>query len=143
MNASAPLVADRRLVRTFLERIHAHAAAAFAGVHQPGMMQLVRIHPANEDTLPFRFAIGEVDLMTDEAVRQANAGFNVYIEARTVAKTASKRGSMADTVGVFSLVNDADHDKGRGGQLAVEPSLVVETSPATSTTGCCWTEPHR
>ncbi|MCJ2065189.1 RepB family DNA primase [Methylobacterium sp. J-088] len=129
MNAQAPLVADRAVVRTFVERIHAHAAAAFAGIHQPGMLQLVRIHPATEDTLPFRFAIGEVDLMADEAVRQANAGNNVYIEARTVAKNAAKRGSIADTVGVFGLVNDADADKGRAGHLAVEPSLVVETSP--------------
>lgn len=129
MTAGSPLAADPAVVRAFVERLHAHAAAAFADVHQPGMIQLVRIHPASEDTIATRFAIGEVDHMAEEAVRQANAGYNVYVEARTVRKDADKRGSISDTVGVFGFVNDADADKGKAGRLDVEPSLVVETSP--------------
>ncbi|MGU3407700.1 hypothetical protein [Methylobacterium brachiatum] len=132
MNASSPLVADPVAVRAHLARLHACAGTALAGLHQPGMMQLVRIHPGTQDTLTFRFAIGEVDHMVDEAVRQANAGFNVYVEGRTVSKTASKRGSLADTVGVFGLTVDADADKGKGSRIEVEPSMVVETSPGNA-----------
>ena len=128
MNARTGLAADAAVVRAFVERIHAAAAAAFAGVNQPGMLQLVRIHPALEDTMTSRFAIGQVDPMVDEAVRQSDAGFNVYIEGRTVAKNAS-RGKLAVTVGVFSYVIDADNDKGKGGHTPVQPSLIVETSP--------------
>jgi putative DNA primase/helicase len=120
------------VVRTFVARIHAAAATAFEGVSQPGLLQLVRIHPGTEDALPFRFAIGEVDLMTAEAVRQANAGNNVYVEARTVRQAASKRGVIADTVGVFGFVSDADADKGKAGRLDIQPSLVVETSPGNA-----------
>ncbi|MGU3388515.1 DNA-primase RepB domain-containing protein [Methylobacterium sp. D53M] len=128
MNAHAPLTADPVVIRAFAERLHTHVAHAFEGVHQPGMMQLVSIHPARADTLAFPFEIGEVNYMVEEAVRQSNAGFNVYVEARTVRKNAG-RGTIADTVGVFALVNDADHDKGKGSELDIQPSFVIETSP--------------
>ena len=128
MTAGTALSADPVVVRAFVERIHAAAASAFEGVAQPGMLQLVRIHPALEDTTTSRFAIGEVDHMVDEAVRQSDAGFNVYVEGRTVAQNAS-RGKMSDTIGVFGYVIDADNDKGKGGTTPVQPSLVVETSP--------------
>lgn len=128
MSDGGAITPDRAVVRAFVERIHAAAAAAFVGVSQPGMLQLVRIHPALEDTVTSRFAIGEIDFMTDEAVRQSDAGFNVYIEGRTVAKNAS-RGKLSDTIGVFGYVIDADADKGKAGHTPVQPSLVVETSP--------------
>lgn len=128
MNAHAPLTPDPAVIRAFAERLHAHVARIFEGVHQPGMMQLVAIHPASESTLPFPFEIGEVGYMVEEAVRQSNAGFNVYIETRTIRKNAG-RGTMADTVGVFAIVNDADNDKGKGSELDIQPSFVIETSP--------------
>lgn len=131
MNAHAPLTADPAVIRAFAERLHAHVAHVFAGVHQPGMMQLVSIHPASEDTLTFPFSIGEVGYMVEEAVRQSNAGFNVYVETRTVRKN-SGRGKMTDTVGVFAFVVDADHDKGKGGHTPVQPSLAIETSPGNA-----------
>jgi len=131
VNAHAPLTADPAVIRAFAERLHAHVAAVFEDVHQPGMMQLVAIHPASEDTLPFPFEIGEVGYMVEEAVRQSNAGFNVYVEARTIRKNAG-RGKMADTVGVFAFVIDADHDKGKGGHTPVQPSLAIESSPGNA-----------
>lgn len=132
MNASAPPLVDPVAVRSFLERIHAAAATAFDGVQQPGMLQLVRIHPAGGAAHSVQFAIGEIDHMVDEAMRWGRTGFNAYIEARTVRKGASGRGSASDTVGVFGLVVDADADKGRASQADVQPSLAVETSPGNA-----------
>lgn len=129
-----PVATDPAVVRQFAERLHTHVAAAFAGVRDPGMMQLVAIHPTSETTLTFPFKIGEVNYMVGEAVRQADSGHNVYVEARTVSGNVKrgKRGSIADTVGVFGLVNDADADKGKAGRLGVEPSFVIETSPGNA-----------
>lgn len=137
MNASSPLTADRSVVRAFVARIHALADAATAGLHEPGLMQLVVIHPAGGDggTLIFQFKIGEVDFMTDEAVRQSNTGYNVYIETRTSRRRAPRdrrRGTIADTVAVFALVIDDDADKGRGGRTTERPSLVIESSPGNT-----------
>ncbi|WP_342111624.1 hypothetical protein [Methylobacterium sp. SI9] len=132
MNASAPPLVDPAVVRSFLERIHTAAAAAFEGVQQPGMLQLVRIHPAGGPAHSVQFAIGEVDHMVDEAMRWGRTGFNAYVEARTVRKGASGRGSASDTVGVFGLVIDADADKGKASQTGVQPSLAVETSPGNA-----------
>lgn len=129
LSVAASLAADPQTVRSHLAKLHACAASAFEGSHQAGMMQLVRIHPGTEDTLAFQFAIGEVDLMAAEAVRQANAGFNVYVEGRTVRQGVRKRGRLEDTVGVFALTIDADADKGKAGSLGIQPTFVIETSP--------------
>src|SRR5262249_47403263 len=61
----------------------------------------------------------------------ARAGHNAYSEARTVRADlrGNLRGSLEDTVWVFGLVADCDADKGKGGNIAVRPSLVIETSP--------------
>ncbi|SFM91927.1 DNA-primase RepB domain-containing protein [Methylobacterium pseudosasicola] len=137
MNAQAPLVADRAVVRTFVERLNAHAAVATAGMRDPGMLQLVVIHPAggSGSTLIFQFAIGEVDYMVDEAVRQSNGGHNIYVEARTVRRRArgeKGRGSLADTIAAFGLVADDDADKGKGSRIDAVPSLVIESSPGNT-----------
>ena len=134
MSKGTALAPDPVAVRTFAERLNSHVAAAFTGYHDPGLMQLVAIHPASEATLTFPFKIGEVNYMVAEAIRQAESGHNVYIEARTVQSGVKrgKRGGIADTVGVFGLVNDADADKGKAGRLSVEPSFVIETSPGNA-----------
>lgn len=134
MSAGEPVTTDPVAVRAFAERLHSHVAVAFAGFRDPGMMQLVAIHPTSEATLTFPFKIGEVSYMVNEAIRQAESGHNVYVEARTVQSGVrrGKRGGIADTVGVFGLVNDADADKGKAGRLSIEPSFVIETSPGNA-----------
>ena len=69
--------------------------------------------------------------MIKTAIGDAAAGHNVYIEARTVRADlrGNQRGTLTDTVLVFGLVADCDADKGKGGNITVRPSLVIETSP--------------
>ncbi len=129
----APQV-DPAAVRAFVEMIHGVAGAAFQGADRPGMLQLVRIHPAGGAALSLRYPIGDVDNMAAQAVRDAEAGFNIYIEPRTVTEGGDGRGrgKAADTRGVFAFVIDADADKGREGYTTAQPSFVVETSPGNA-----------
>lgn len=131
MIASPASLIDDQTVRAFLEIIHAHAASALDGVSKPGLLQLVQIHPSGPAAPSLRFDIGAVEHMTEAAVRGAKNGYNVYIEARTLAENASRkgRGSLDDTRGLFAFVVDSDGDKGKAGSLSIEPSLIIESSP--------------
>jgi hypothetical protein len=111
MNANTPHPhLDPAVVREGLEIIHRHAAAALAGVERPGYLQLVRIHPVDEKVISTPFMLGDVDGMTAQAVADAQAGFNVYLETRTVneANYGRGRGKAADTRAVFAFVVDSD-----------------------------------
>jgi hypothetical protein len=121
-------------VSAFLELIHEQAARVTVGMREPGLLQLICVHPDSNDAVPQRFTIGDVATMTQVAIDYANAGHNVYIECRTVRPDlrGKKRGSIADTAAVFALVRDNDSDKGRAGTLAFIASLVVESSPRNS-----------
>ena len=127
----APNIADENTVRRFLEIISAHAVELAKGVAKPGVLQLSTLSPVDETLIPHRFRLDDVDGMVGVAVAAANAGLNVYIEARTLRPglRGKARGTIADTEFVFGLVVDADHDKGKGGNGVVRPSLTVETSP--------------
>ena len=129
---SPPITADPAVVRVFVETIHAAAATAFKGADRPGLLQLGRIHPADGKYLSLRYRIGDVEQMTAQAVRDANAGFNVYIEGRTVSETATGRGDAAATRGVFAFVIDDDADKGKGARSSVAASMVVSSSPGNT-----------
>ena len=68
--------------------------------------------------------------MVEQAVTDSDAGFNVYIEGRTVrGDLASRRGGLQDTVAVFALVIDSDADKDLAWQPTARASMTVETSP--------------
>lgn len=130
---SAPLAADPAVVRSFIEAFHSMAATALNGARNPGMLQLVRIHPADEKPMAEQFPLGDVDAMAQRAVMHAAAGFNVYVEPRTVGRIEKgERGKLSDTRGVFAFVIDADNDKGKGGSSTAEPTLAVETSPGNA-----------
>jgi hypothetical protein len=123
---------DETTVRRFIEIINEHVKEAINGAGQPGFLQLCRINPFDDKSIvPSRFEIGDVELMVETAVGDATAGHNVYLEARTVREglRGKKRGGLEDTVWVFGLVADCDADKDKGGDIAVKPSLAVETSP--------------
>jgi Virulence-associated protein E/RepB DNA-primase from phage plasmid len=129
MNIHSPIQADEASVRTFMERVQDFAAKAFEGWDDPGYLQLVSIYP-DRRPVTIRFQIGDTDGMVREALQQSASGHNVYIEGRTVARAAPRgRGKIEDTRGVFALVIDSDADKGKAGQVALSPSLTVETSP--------------
>src|SRR6476620_6263575 len=101
MNASGMM--DPATVRRFIEVIHDHAARATSGVEKPGVLQLVRIHPTGGAAVTTRFAIGQIERMVEAAIADASAGFNVYIETRTVPESTKKRGEVADTRAVFAF----------------------------------------
>src|SRR4051794_3936612 len=135
MNAHAfPVRADEATVRTFLDIIHQQAARALEDFDQRGSLQLVCIDPSSGVTAWTRFEIGDVDGMVQAALAAADRGQNVYLEPRTIAEDvpATLRGDRDATCGVFALVVDRDGDKGQGGHLTADPSLVVETSPGNA-----------
>ena len=98
--------ADATTVRQFIEIISAHAAQIINGADRTGVLQLCRIHPLDEKSVvPSRFGIGDVEEMIKIAIDDANAGHNVYIEARTVRGElrGTQRGTIEETVWVFGL----------------------------------------
>jgi hypothetical protein len=129
---------DKREIREFVETIAAQARAATKGLSDPGVWQMVLVHPATDsvETI-YRYALDDpnlVERMTSDAVNASEAGHNVYIEARTVRRGlgAKQRGGLKDTVAVFALVVDSDIDKGKAWTPTVPVSLVVETSPGNA-----------
>ena len=87
---------DEATVRHFIEIINAHAAQVINGADRTGVLQLCRINPLDDrNVVPSRFEIGDVETMVKVAIDDANAGHNVYIEARTV--RAELRGKQRGT----------------------------------------------
>ena len=131
------ITVDEDAVREFVTIISAHACELAKNMASPGVLQLTRLNCRDEKLVPTRFLIDDVEGMVKTAVNDANAGFNVYVEPRTLRADlrGSSRGTFDDTEFVFGLVVDADHDKGKGGTIMVRPSLTIETSPEIFTTG--------
>jgi hypothetical protein len=76
------------------------------------------------------FNVGDVQAMVEAAVIGAEAGYNVFIEARAVKPGRPiERGKANATTGVFAFVIDHDADKNRAGHINGNASAVVETSP--------------
>jgi len=128
-----PSMIDESTVRRFVELIHTRAAHAING-GDTGVLQLVRIHPADESISVSRYCIGDVEHMTRDAIAFSAAGHNVYIEGRTVRADlrGNKRGDLKDTLWVFALVIDSDSDKGRAWTPTAQASIIVETSPGNA-----------
>ena len=128
---------DEASVHNFLGLIHFYAGQAIGNGIEPGLMQLIRIHPDDESISVSRYAIGDVAPMATDAIASANAGHNVYIEGRTVRKElrGNKRGGLKDTMWVFGLVADCDADMDKAGNVTVNPTIMSETSPGNRH---CW-----
>ncbi len=116
-------------IHRFVTVINTVAARALDGATDPGLLQMTILHPSGSAMVPTRYPIGAVDLMVEQAISSAGQGFNVYVEGRTVLARATGRGDLEATRGVFGLVDDSDADKGKEGELSIEPCMVVETSP--------------
>lgn len=77
---------DSATVHAFLALLHQQAVRVTAGMSEPGLMTLVRVHPDRDnDAVPQRYQIGDVEAMTKAALAHAKAGYKVYAEMRTVA----------------------------------------------------------
>ena len=121
---------NKATIRKFTKVLHARAAAAFADLDRPGVLQLCSLAP--DDRISTQaFSVGDVDAMTKAAILGAEAGRNVYVEGRTVTPglRPEERGKIGATIGVFALVIDRDADRGKAGRLINgDASAVVETS---------------
>lgn len=127
-----PVQVDIETVQRFCKLLHNAAAVALTGASDTGLIQVSRVHPDVKGiNVVGRYEIGEHERMAADAAREAEAGFNVYVEGRTVRRDTPRqlRGDESFTRAVFALVEDADADKGRGGVIALEPSLTVSSSP--------------
>jgi hypothetical protein len=95
------------------------------------LLQLIRVNAIDESAVPNRFQIDDIERMVETALGDAAAGHNVYVEARTVriGLIGKQRGEIGDTAWVFGLVIDSDADKGKAGNISVQASLEVQTSP--------------
>ena len=130
---------DPHTVRGFLEAFVALAIASLVGHPPPGLLQMCRKHPDDNDVVPVRYRLDDVDLvdqMTQDALVASEAGLNVYIEGRLVRSDlrGKKRGELKDTVCVFALTVDSDADKNKGWMpsASMRPTLAVETSPGNA-----------
>ena len=130
---SADLI-DETAIYTFCTLLHERAAAALTGVDDPtAVIQLCWMHPDEARMRSQGFHVGDVAHMAKAAIENAGAGYNVYVEPRTVRPGCGRRGTAAETRGVFALVIERDADTGKAGRpLAGEPSVVIETSPGNS-----------
>lgn len=122
--------ADPEEVRRFVETVIGAAKSALAGADAgDGRLQVVRRF--NEDTVPVRYRIDDVDAIVEAAISGSERRRNIYIEGRLVPADLEpgRRGKIADTLAVFALVADADADKNLSWVPTLQPSMTVETSP--------------
>ena len=76
---------DEATVRKFCALLHERAAAALTGVEDPtAVIQLCRMLPDEARMLSQGFHVGDAAHMAEAAIDYASAGFNVYVEGRTV-----------------------------------------------------------
>src|ERR1700747_261609 len=90
---------DEATIRKFVSLIHKQAERALNGVKLPGFLQLTRLHPLDNKLVPTRFRVGDVDGMAQQAIADARAGHNVYVEGRTISEQTprGKRGGIEQT----------------------------------------------
>jgi hypothetical protein len=92
------LIPDERAVRGFPEVFVALAIASLGGHSPPGLIQMCHKHPNDNDVIPARYRLDEVNLvdhLTRDAMVASEAGLNCYIEGRLV--TPGLRGKSGAT----------------------------------------------
>jgi RepB DNA-primase from phage plasmid len=133
---------NEAVITEFLTAISNYAKRATEGMTNPGVLQMSRLHPANENEnmVLSRFQIGDVDNMVKTARGDSNHGHNCYIEGRTVRPDLDKkkRGKLSDTRAVFALTVDSDADKGMAATMTAQPTMRVETSPGNEHMWFCF-----
>ena len=128
--ATAIPVPDHAAIRSHVELLHTLAKGA--GVE--GILAFTRID-ANNKTHTERFAIGDVDHMTDAIIGwSTHPDLNIYASYAIFRKDLppGAAGGEADVRAVLALVGDLDSDIGKKAVgldgLPLQPPYVVETS---------------
>ena len=62
---------DATTIRKFTKVLHARAAAAFAELDRPGVLQLCSLAPGDRSLCTQAFGVGDVDAMAKAAVTSA------------------------------------------------------------------------
>jgi hypothetical protein len=137
-SAGAPDPVDKTLtpqpdcaaIRSHVELLHSLAK----GTGVDGILCFTRID-ASKKVRTERFAIGDVDHMTDAIIGwSTHPDLNLYASYAIFRKDmpTSSPGREADVRAVLALVGDLDSDEGKTGvgldRLPMEPTYVVETS---------------
>jgi hypothetical protein len=119
-------------VRNFIHIVHQRADEASRDIpdQTPAVLHLCSMSPDDQRFNHSEYNIGDVVRMTQDAIYDAEAGKNVFIEPRLVRPgKPHERGGINSTLAVFALVGDGDHDTGKPFVPYVPASAVVETSP--------------
>jgi hypothetical protein len=122
----------RQTVRQFVDLVHQHADEAIRDIpdRTPAELHLCSMSPDDQRFSHSTYNIGDVVRMTQDAICDAEAGKNVFIEPRLVRPgKPHERGGINSTLAVFAIVGDGDHDTGKPFVPCVPASAVVETSP--------------
>ncbi|MGA8693013.1 MAG: DNA-primase RepB domain-containing protein [Xanthobacteraceae bacterium] len=130
---------DPDAVRKFVDLVHRRAADSLRGCTnaRPAVLQLCSNSPDDGRFYSSAYNIGDVEHMVADALIDAQAGKNVYIEPRLVRPgRPNERGRADATLAVFAAVGEHDGDTGRTFAGSLLPSAVVETSPPDNEH--CW-----
>lgn len=116
------------LVRRYIEQVH-EAASGVSGI-----VPVCVFYEHLSGTVTHH-RVGDVDGTFAGIMSHADTlGANVYMPLCIMRPNLprGKKGGEADIVAVLGLVADMDADTGRVGEMPVEPSYVIETSPGNS-----------
>jgi RepB DNA-primase from phage plasmid len=130
---------DPDTVCKFVELVHSRAAAAIRGCTntRPVVLQLCSQAPDDNRFYSSAYNVGDVGHMVADALIDAQAGKNVYVEPRLVRPgRPNERGRADATLAVFAAVGEHDNDTGQPFAGSLPPSAVVETSPPNNEH--CW-----
>ena len=124
---------DPATVRKFIELVHERAAAAIYGLKdaRPCVLHLDCMAPDDKRFWHSAYDVGDFERMVTDALIEAEAGKNVFVEPRLVRSSGRpyERGGLYDTQAVFASVSDGDSDTKKPFAAPVPASAVVETSP--------------
>src|SRR5262249_49600072 len=89
VNMTTSNLIDPAVARHVVTMVHNHAATSIRGLpHQrPCVLQLCSMAPDDRRFLTSAYSIGDADHMTADALVDADAGKNVFIEPRLVRPT--------------------------------------------------------
>jgi hypothetical protein len=127
------VLTDPVAVGNFIAVVHERAAAAVFKLKdsRPCVLQLCSMAPDDNRFFTSAYSVGDVEHMTTDALTDADAGKNVFLEGRLTrpSKFQSERGGLNNTLAVFAVVGDSDIDTGKPFAARTPASAIVETSP--------------
>jgi hypothetical protein len=118
-------------VRQFIDLVHQHADEASRDILDqiPAVLHLCSASPDDQRFSHSAYDIGDVVRMTQDAIYDAEAGRNVFIEGRLIRPgKPHERGGINSTLGVFAVIGDDDFDVGKPFVPYVPASAAIATS---------------